>query len=321
VGAMPIDILSDIDEKLDQEKSLTSQGVKNGDTLTWAFRNETLSVKIVSENDESAVRTVTIAEICEVKSLRKYVRAEFGVSGKCILFRCNDCVADNGKDRLVEALQLKDGDTISWRSETDEQRRVRLKGDIVGSVTVKGPKNAMSFELEFGDNETVGRFGYRIAHAVNFVGDSDEHIIVRDSQKKKMENKDATLVSFGVKDGDSLSWKYQSKKELISVKIVSEKDASEVRTVKMAKDTKTRDLFFYVRTTSKERGPYSFRCNGCVSEQKKDLLVEKLKLKEGDTISWRIKENKKKSEGKKRLREESEDTEMSSPPQKRQRIK
>merc|ERR1740123_2819531 len=126
----------------------------------------------------------------------------------------------------------------------------------------------MAFELEFGENETVGRFGWRIARAVNFLGDSNEHIVVRDSQKNKMENKDASLTSFGVTDGDSLSWKYQSKKELISVKIVSEKDASEVRTVKMAKDTKLKHLSGYLCHASKERGKYSFRCNECVSEQK-----------------------------------------------------
>merc|ERR1712013_723615 len=197
---------------------------------------------------------------------------------------------------------------------------------------VNGPKNSMSFELQFRENETVGGFGLRIARAVNFVGDSREHIEVRDSEKNKMKNTDATLTSFGVKDGDSLSWKFRSKKELISIKIVSEKDASEVCTVKMAKDTNRGHLCGYLRAASGGRGRYSFRSNECVSEQNGDLLVEPkllrkvvlvetLKLKDGDTISWRIEENKEKSERMKRLREESEDTEMSSPPQKRQRIK
>merc|ERR1712013_73804 len=128
------------------------------------------------------------------------------------------------------------------------------------------------------------------------------------------------LTSRGVKDGDELSWRFCDGEDLITVKIVSEKNASEVRTVKLGKDSHFGNLKGCLQRATNEHGTFVFMSNGCtvssISENKKSPLREALKLKEGDVISWRAEQK-----GQKRHREADEDTKMSSPPKKRQRRK
>merc|ERR1712013_315608 len=214
----------------------------------------------------------------------------------------------------MNVLKLKEGDTISWRVESAEERQQRVEADTVGSVTMKGP-NSMEIEVPIREKMIVRDLIYRTNNALNFVGVKFD---VVDGDGEKLADFKKTLSSYGVEDGDELSWQLRDGMEPITVKIVSEKNASEVRTVTLGKYAKIGGLNSYLFSASKERGLYTFVSNGCTvssnAEKRESSLREALKLKEGDTILWRIEQMVQK-----RYREADEDTEMSSPPKKRQR--
>merc|ERR1711971_960045 len=119
----------------------------------------------------------------------------------------------------------------------------------------------MAIELPIRERTTVGKIIYRTKNALNFVG---VRIDIVDGDGEKLQDYQKTLASQGVKDGDVLSWVFGGDcPEPISVKIVFEKDASEVRTVTLGKDANFGQLNSYLFALSKERGRYVFVSNGC----------------------------------------------------------
>merc|ERR1712013_528841 len=109
--------------------------------------------------------------------------------------------------------------------------------------------------------------------------------------------------------------------EQISVQIVCEKDASDVRTVTLGRNAKVGQLKFYLWAAKGEKWGtyYVFRANGRIAQKNSHPLVRELKLKEGDSITCAKFENeptkpekemaekpKKIPKGLKRLRKEAE---------------
>merc|ERR1712013_200334 len=124
-----ISIFDGNDKKLVKKKSLPSQGVKDGDKLTWIFFNEKdlMSVKIVSEKDASEERTVTITKNTRFSDLSKYLlRMGYGENGgSTFVFQSNGTTINNAQ-RRQNMSNIKDGDTISWRiGKTAEEIRSR----------------------------------------------------------------------------------------------------------------------------------------------------------------------------------------------------
>ena len=215
-------------------------------------------------------------------------------------------------------LNVRAGDIITWRVVGDGE--TAEEGDVVGSITLKGPhSHSKPIKLPFRENTTAGKIGWRTKCALNFVG-GPIAILSREATSEGFIHHYLPLTAYGVADGDALSWTFcpeisgMDAKEQISVKLVSEKGASVVHTVTLAKGATARNLKKYLSEESKEAGMYSFQSNGCEADEKQGVLRNLLKLNEGDIITWLTK-----SEAKKRLHETDQDAEIPARPQKRQR--
>merc|ERR1712013_270875 len=156
----------------------------------------------------------------------------------------------------------------------------------------KDSADSKSIELVFWFSSSyVRRTASEIADAMFFVGDVPIDIFRGDGEKLTA----GKLASHGVKDGDALSWAFgdgMDKTDLLSVKFVSEKDASDVRTLSLV-NAKVNDLMAYLQR-AKVKGKFTFKSNGCEVEasRRNDKLLEKvLKLSAGDCISWNAETN------------------------------
>merc|ERR1712129_21214 len=108
--------------------TLAAQNVKNGDALSFSFRDgeaedekTQMTVDVVCATNWTV--TVTVAKNAKVRNLKQFVRTLLAVEGKegTFVFECNGCVAEVTEKRgtegaqLREALKLKEGDTIVVR--------------------------------------------------------------------------------------------------------------------------------------------------------------------------------------------------------------
>jgi len=159
-----IDIFGENGEELKKKSkkkilSLAAQNVKNGDALSFSFRDgeaedekTQMTVDVVCAANLKV--TVTVAKNAKVRNLKQFVRTLLAGEGKedkegTFAFECNGCVAEVTEKRgskgaqLREALKLKEGDTIVVRGyQLKETRygRKRPRETAEDTKTVGRPK-------------------------------------------------------------------------------------------------------------------------------------------------------------------------------------